>query len=239
MKFLDLSFDKPAANLACDEALLELMESAPASNDCLRVWEARQHFVVLGHSNRLLSNANLAACNADRIPILRRISGGGTVLQGPGCLNYSLILNIDRRQLKNIKDTFAFVLERHRDVAGEFCGATSRIEGISDITRDGLKFSGNAQYRKSYFALVHGTFLLNFDLALIEKYLPVPARQPAYRQGRAHSEFITNLRLDPAALCERLKQAWEARDLFEDLPLTRIDQLIHDRYESAEWSEKF
>ena len=239
MKFLDLSFAKPAANLACDEALLELMESNPASDDCLRVWEAGQHFVVLGHSNRLMWNANLAACNADQIPILRRISGGGTVLQGPGCLNYSLILNTDGHRLKNIKDTFAFVLERHRGVAEELCGATSRIEGISDITRDGLKFSGNAQYRKSHFVLVHGTFLLDFDLVLIEKYLPVPAGQPEYRKGRAHSKFITNLRVDPASLCERLKNAWEARDLYEDLPLARIDQLVHDRYGCAEWSEKF
>ena len=239
MKFLDLSFDKPAANLACDEALLELMETAPASNDCLRVWEARQHFVVLGHSNRLMSNANLAACNADRIPILRRISGGGTVLQGPGCLNYSLILNAHGHRLKNIKDTFSFVLDRHRHAVEELCGAASRVEGVSDIAVAGRKCSGNAQYRKSHFVLVHGTFLLNFDLALIEKYLPVPARQPEYRKGRPHSGFITNLHLDPASLCEGLKKAWTARDVFEDLPLARIDQLVDDRYGRTEWLEKF
>jgi len=239
MKFLDLSFDQPAANLACDEALLQLMESHPVRGDCLRVWEAKQYFVVLGHSNRLLSDVNFAACSTDRIAILRRISGGGTVLQGPGCLNYSLILDTDGHGLKNAKDTFAFVLNRHRDLVENLVGAPSRIEGISDITRDGLKLSGNAQYRKARFALVHGTFLLNFDLSLMERYLPVPVRQPEYRKGRSHSEFITNLRLDPALLCERLKNAWEARDVFADLPLARIDQLVHDRYGCAEWSEKF
>ena len=239
MKFLDLSFDQPAANLACDEALLQLMESERAGDDCLRVWEAKQYFVVLGHSNRLLSDVNLAACNADGIAILRRISGGGTVLQGPGCLNYSVILNTDAHRLKNIKDTFAFVLNRHRELVEDLCGASSRIEGVSDITRDGLKFSGNAQYRKAHFALVHGTFLLNFDLSLIEKYLPVPARQPEYRSGRGHSKFVTNLRVDSASLCERLKQAWAARDGLDELPSARIDQLVHDRYGRAGWSEKF
>ena len=239
MKFLDQSLDQPAANLACDEALLELMESEPSRDDCLRVWEAKHHFVVLGHSSRSTSDVNLAACNADRIPVLRRISGGGTVLQGPGCLNYSLVLNTDRHRLKNIKDTFTFVLDRHRDLVEGLCGAKARIEGISDIVRDDLKFSGNAQYRKSHFALVHGTFLLNFDVGLIEKYLPLPARQPEYRKGRPHSEFIANLHVDPASFCGRLKRVWAARDLFEDLPLARIDRLVADRYGRAEWSGKF
>lgn len=239
MKFLDLSCDTPAANLACDEALLELMETNPESDDCLRVWQAKNHFVVLGHSNRMMSEVNLTACNADRIPILRRISGGGTVLQGPGCLNYSLILRTDGRRLKNIKDTFASVLDRHRALVEALCGAKTRVEGISDLTFDGRKFSGNAQYRKSHFVLVHGTFLLNFDLRLIERYLPVPDRQPAYRHGRPHLEFITNLHLSAASLCERLQEAWTARELFADPPLARIDRLVRERYESAEWSEKF
>ena len=239
MKFLDLSFDKPAANLACDEALLELMEASPTGAECLRVWEAKNHFVVLGHSNRMRSDVVMAACSADRIPILRRISGGGTVLQGPGCLNYSLILKTDDRRLKNIKDTFTFVLERHRALIENHCGAAARIEGISDLTLGGLKFSGNAQYRKSQFALVHGTFLLNFDLDLIEKYLTLPARQPAYRRDRSHTEFITNLHLEPALVRDGLKNAWAARDIFEDLPAARIDHLVRNRYESAEWSEKF
>jgi lipoate---protein ligase len=239
MKFLDLSFDQPALNLACDEALLEMMENDPASDDCLRVWEAKNHFVVLGHSNRLMADVNIAACNANRIPILRRISGGGTVLQGPGCFNYSLILKTDAPRLKNINNTFAFVLDRHRSLVEDLCGAGTRIEGISDLTIDGLKFSGNAQYRKSRFALVHGTFLLNFDLRLIEQYLPVPLRQPAYRNGRVHLEFITNLHVDHASLCERLKKAWSAREVFDAVPLARIDQLVHDRYGRTEWSEKF
>ena len=239
MKFLDLNFDKPAANLACDEALLELMESDPSSDECLRVWEAKNHFVVLGHSNRLRSDVNLGACDADRTPVLRRISGGGTVLQGPGCLNYAIVLNTSGHRLKNINDTFAFVLDRHRDLVEHLCDGRVRIKGISDITLGGRKFSGNAQYRKSRFALVHGTFLLNFDLSLIEKYLTVPARQPAYRNGRGHLQFVTNLRVDPAALRERLQQVWAARDLFQNAPLRRMDQLVRDRYERSEWCEKF
>jgi lipoate---protein ligase len=239
MKFLDLSFDRPAANLACDEALLEMMEKDPTCDDCLRVWEAKKHFVVLGHSNHLRSDANVGACHDDGIPILRRVSGGGTVLQGPGCFNYSLILKIGSPRLKNINETFAFVLDRHRGLIQHVCGAKVRVEGTSDLTLDGLKFSGNAQYRKSRFVLVHGTFLLNFDLRLIEKYLPIPGRQPAYRNGRPHLKFITNLRVDHALFCEHLKNVWAARTSFDDVPWARVDQLIENRYGRADWSEKF
>ncbi|HEX9788220.1 MAG TPA: lipoate--protein ligase family protein, partial [Candidatus Binatia bacterium] len=184
MKYLDLTFDEAPANLACDEALLEMMEADPSSDGCLRVWQAKEPFVVLGHSNRMLSDVAVSACHENRISVLRRISGGGTVMQGPGCLNYSLVLRNDARHLKNIGDTFSYILERHGRLVEELCGAKVRIEGSSDLTTDGLKFSGNAQYRKSRCVLVHGTFLLSFDLRLIERYLSVPAKQPAYRDGR-------------------------------------------------------
>lgn len=239
MKFLELTFDEPSANLACDEALLEMMEADASSDACLRVWQAKKHFVVLGHSNRLTSDVSVAACRESGVPVVRRISGGGTVVQGPGCLNYSLILKSDARRARNISDTFKYVLERHRRMVEELCGVRACLAGISDLTADGLKFSGNAQYRKARFVLVHGTFLLNFDLGLIETYLPVPAKQPAYRQGRPHLQFVTNLHVEAAQLCDRLKDAWQAKEVFRDVPSARIDELIRDRYGRAEWSEKF
>ena len=238
MKFLELSFDEPAANLACDEALLEMVEADSLSDDCLRIWQAKKYFVVVGHSDRVQSNVNVAACNDHSIPIVRRISGGGTVVQGPGCLNYSLILKNGAR-LKNIEDTFKYVLERHRSVVEKVCDVTVRLEGISDLTLNGLKFSGNAQYRKARFVLVHGTFLWKFDLSVIESLLPAPAKQPAYRRRRPHLEFITNLRVDPSQLCDRLKHAWGCGENLPEVPFARIDQLVRDRYGKTDWSEKF
>ena len=238
MKFLELTFDGATANLACDEALLEMAEADPLSGDCLRIWQAKNYFVVLGHSDRLHSNVNVAACHDHNIPVVRRISGGGTVVQGPGCLSYSLILK-NAAHPKNIADTFKCVLERHASVVEKLCGVTARLEGFSDLTSGGRKFSGNAQYRKHRFVLVHGTFLLNFDLSMIETLLPVPAKQPAYRRLRSHLKFITNLYVDPIQLCNRLKNAWACGENLSDIPFARIDQLIRDRYGRTDWSEKF
>ena len=136
MKFLELSFAEPAANLACDEALLEDVEACETGAECLRIWESKCHFVVLGHSNRIAADVNVQACRVEGIPILRRISGGGTVVQGPGCLNYSLVLNNARR--RNITDIYRFVLARHSIIFREICHKPTRFQGISDLTIDDL-----------------------------------------------------------------------------------------------------
>ena len=94
MKYLDLTLPTPEENLACDEALLDGCDDGDGP-EVLRFWEPQKHFVVVGYSNRVESEVNVAACSELGIPILRRCSGGGTVLQGPGCLDYSLILRID------------------------------------------------------------------------------------------------------------------------------------------------
>ena len=197
MKYLELTFADPASNLACDEALLELCEKNE-EDGLLRVWEAKRYFVVLGYSNKTALEVNVAACEAEGIPIFRRFSGGGTVLQGPGCLNYSLAVNNERLGIPaDLTASYRFVLERHvKFCAGQGWEAV-QIQGISDLALDGRKFSGNAQHRKRLCTLFHGTFLLSFDITLIETFLQMPSRQPAYRKERSHEDFLCNLGMRP------------------------------------------
>jgi len=239
MKYLELTFANPARNLACDEALLDLFELEQIDDGLLRLWQPENYFVVLGHSNRLRVEANVPACVTAGVPILRRVSGGGAVLQGPGCLNYSLLLDGKTHDVRNIQTGFRYVLERHRQLFGELTSDDVRIDGISDLTVAGRKFSGNAQYRKSRYVLVHGTFLLNFNLPMIDGCLHLPAKQPEYRENRPHLEFVTNLGLDPNRIREGLRKSWGAAGTFDATPLERLERLVHTRYGRAEWSSKF
>jgi lipoate-protein ligase A len=91
----DLTFPTAEENLACDEALLEMCE-AGTTGDVIRFWEPNQYFVVVGYANQVAREVNHALCRQNTIPVLRRCSGGGTGLQGPGCLHYSLILATDQ-----------------------------------------------------------------------------------------------------------------------------------------------
>jgi len=239
MKYLELTFADPASNLACDEALLDYCESEGIADGLLRLWQPETYFVVLGHSNRVQAEVDLPACAAADIAVLRRISGGGAVLQGPGCINYSLVLDARAHDIKNIQAGFRYVLERHRQWAQDLTGAKIRIEGISDLTLGGRKFSGNAQYRRAAYVLVHGTFLVQFEVSMMERSLRLPNKQPAYRSHRGHSEFVTNLGLDADKITSGLQSIWRASEPLETVPAGRIEHLVNTRYGREEWSRKF
>ena len=198
MKYLDLTFPDPASNLACDEALVEVLDQTQSNSGILRVWEPINHFVVLGYANKVVTEVNSKACEARDIPILRRSSGGGAVLQGPGCFNYSLILPNNWADLESISGSYRFILEHHRKLIEPIIGKTVQIQGISDLAIDGQKFSGNAQNRKRRLILFHGTILLDLDLAVVEACLCMPSKEPQYRQGRAHRDFLRNIHLNGA-----------------------------------------
>jgi len=145
---LDLTLPLPAENLACDEALLEACEHEPW-NEVLRFWESPQPFVVVGYANSVAREVNVAACTARGIPILRRCSGGGAVVQGPGCLNYSLILRINPDgPLRNITATNRHIMEVNRAAIADLLERPVAINGHTDLTLGGLKFSGNSQRRR-------------------------------------------------------------------------------------------
>ena len=239
MKYLDLTFADAGQNLACDEALLECFEQARSGAELLRLWRPENYFVVLGHGNKWRNEVETAACAADGVPVLRRCSGGGTVLQGPGCLNYSLILRQDNFSSDQVQAAFDFVLPRHRRCLEDLSLGSVSVQGLSDLTLGARKLSGNAQYRKRDYVLVHGTFLLHFDLSRIAKYLLLPAKQPEYRRQRSHDAFLVNAEVDAVKLGERLRSEWRAGEAFTTIPQNIINRLMAERYGSAAWNEKF
>lgn len=238
MKYLASTFPDPESNLACDEALLEHCENIGGSG-ILRIWEPANYFVVVGYSNTISSEVNLPACEMKNIAVFRRFSGGGSVLQGPGCLNFSLIIeNEQGDSMAHIAGLYQLVLRRHQRVLKNIIRADVELQGFSDLAVDGRKFSGNAQHRKKRCALIHGTFLLNFDLSMIEACLRMPSRQPQYRRNRPHKDFLLNLHVDPETLRQALRREWNAVEDFAAVPDDRIKSLVAERYRQKSWNFK-
>lgn len=247
MKLLDLTLPRPAENLACDEALLDAAE-AGAGDEVLRFWESGESFVVVGYANKVAAEVNVAACETHGIPILRRCSGGGTVVQGPGCLNYTLVLRITADgPLHSIGIANQFIMERNRAAIESLFRTFNpqpstfnlSIRGHTDLAIGGRKFSGNSQRRRRHFLLFHGTFLLNFDLPLVSELLPMPSKQPDYREHRAHTEFLTNLNVPANEVKAALRQAWKAEEPLKGFPTEKIAALAREKYATREWSFKF
>src|SRR5438132_13912375 len=225
MHFLDERLQTLAENLALDEALLLEAESGH-SGEVLRVWEWPQAAVVLGSGCRPVEDADEAACLRGGVPILRRSSGGGTVLLGAGCLCYSLVLSYQRAAaLGEIRPSYKYILERIRTALADLA-PDMRCAGTSDLACSGRKFSGNAQPRKRNYLLHHGTLLYAFDVSRLSRYLRSPARQPDYRGGREHADFLMNLPTSAAELKQRLRAAWGGDTELQAWPHDMVKQLV-------------
>lgn len=223
-----------AENIALDEVLL-LEAEAGIGEESLRIWEWPHAAVVLGAGCKLAEDVVEEDCATDSVPILRRSSGGGTVLLGPGCLCYSLVLSLDRDPgLRGIRSSYQFILETICRVLAAQVPSLAH-QGISDLALGDRKCSGNSQQRKSGFLLHHGVILYAFACERVGCYLRMPARQPAYRAGREHQAFLANLPLTAGDLTHHLREAWQAWAAPKPLPETSAQTLAREKYLDPAW----
>ncbi len=237
MHFLDQTLGTLAENLALDEALLLAAEAG--AGEVLRLWEFPRPAVVVGAGGRLADEVNEPACRRAGIPVGRRSSGGGTVLLGPGCLLFTLVLDYRRDPaLEAIAGSYAYILGR---LAGSLADLVPGIEpaGTSDLAVGGHKCSGNAQHRKRGHLLHHGSLLYAFDVQAVDAFLPMPPRQPAYRRGRGHAAFLANLHTDRQTLSLRLCHAWGATPMNRPWPAGEVQRLVHEKYSAAAWVRRY
>ena len=96
-------------NLALDEALLELAHDGLSTMPCVRTWMATEPAIVLGSSSRVDEEVDRQACAAAGVRVVRRPSGGATVVLGPGCLMWSVITphpeGASQRQVPGLPET--------------------------------------------------------------------------------------------------------------------------------------
>ncbi len=235
MRYLNLTLPTPEENLALDEALL--LEAEAGGAEVLRTWEWTRPVVVLGSGCKLREEVSVEACQADGVPMTRRASGGGTVLLGHGCLLYTLVLSYDRAsELSDVRRSYAYILGRLSRALNPKVQAVPC--GVSDLAVFGRKFSGNAQQRKQRHLLHHGTLLYAFDTAQVARYLPPPPREPDYRAGRKHADFITNLPLPAGELTRRLRDEWGAGEDSGRWPQEVVKQLVVEKYATRAWVER-
>jgi lipoate-protein ligase A len=247
VNFLDLTLPTPAENLACDEGLLDQCEET--GEETLRFWESREVFVVVGYGNRIASEVNVEECERRGVPILRRCSGGGTVVQGPGCLNYNLTLRIpESGPLTSVTGTNEFVMERNRAAMEKLLKAKVSVQGHTDLAvevgraedsapcQSLRKFSGNAQRRRRRALVFHGTILYAFDLPLIEALLRFPSAQPDYRAGRGHTYFVQNVSASRENILLDLGKAWGAKQIAPPVNAKHIEALVRERYANTDWN---
>ena len=236
MHLFTQSLPTPVENLALEEAWLDMAEEGLIETEILRVWQPTSHFVVIGRGSRAACEVNLAEVDAAGVPVLRRVSGGAAIVAGPGCLMYALLLSYQQRPHLRMLD------QAHRLVMETLADAIRPVEpritwqGTCDLVVGARKVSGNSLRCRRDWALYHGTLLLEMDLTLLDRFLLHPPREPEYRQGRRHTDFVANLGLPFEMLTEQLSRAWSTQSVHLPLPQARIDRLVNERYSNRAWN---
>jgi len=133
-------------------------------------WIPDKVYIVLGASNNPDEALNLDNVIKDNITILKRPSGGQTVLLTPNNIIIVAVF-IEKAGVENLS-----------------------MMGISDIAVSGKKILGSAIYRNKKGLLYHAVLNLGEPSITFERYLKHPSKEPDYRQGRSHSEFVTSLK---------------------------------------------
>jgi lipoate-protein ligase A len=230
-----------AEQLALDEALLEEAHAGRLAGPVVRTWMAAEPTVVVGSSSRIDEEVDRAACRRAGAAIVRRPSGGLTVVLGPGCVMWSVVAPLSLESPPPIARLHAALLD---PLAAALVAAGRPVvrRGSSDLAvRDAggeRKVSGNALRVRRGAVLYHGTLLDAFDLGLVSRLLRHPPREPDYRAGRDHAAFLANLALGRDALDAAVQQAFAARDRFTAWPADRVAALVRDRYETVAWTER-
>lgn len=228
----------PEEHLALDEAVLDAVEAGD-SPSTLRLWEADVPFVVMGSAQRAALEVRLEACAADGVPVLRRCTAGGCVLQGPGSLNFSLAVRYDDWPgTRDLRPSYCLLLSRVTEGL-KGLGLAASQEGVCDLAVDGLKVSGNAQRRRKHAFLHHGTLLYRPDYAGMARYLAEPADRPEYRGARRHAEFVGAVNAAPELLRDMLRGAFGVRAPAEQpSPREReaMRRLVGEKYLLDAWN---
>ena len=152
--------------------------------------------VVLGRGSRADRELHAEACAAAGAPVTRRRGGGCAVVLDPGNAVVAVVAPMKGfgdlgRQWDRLT---AWLIEALASVG---CPGLSR-QGVSDLCVGDRKVGGACLYRTADLLYYATTILVTPDVGRMTRYLAHPPREPAYRRGRAHADFVTTVARSPA-----------------------------------------
>ncbi len=236
MYYLESPSTDPFFNIATEECLLR------ERNEEFFILYVDQPSIIVGKHQNTLAEVNYKYVIENNVPVIRRISGGGTVYHDLGNLNFCVIANsregyqIDfRKYIQPVVDT----LIREYDIPAEMAGK-------NDIRVNGLKISGNAEHVYKNRVLHHGTLLVNSDLQNLSAALKVtPGKyiDNAVKSIRSKVENLNsfNKNINISDLKAHLKKQMSLIFNIENYELSDnevslIKRKIEDKFSTWEWN---
>ena len=183
LRFLDLTTTDPTFNLAAEEYVFERL---PRDAMYVMLWQ-NDNAIIVGKHQNTLAQINEAYVREKGIKVVRRLSGGGAVYHDMGNLNYTIIADGDGEL--NFGRFCQIVLDALARV-----GVRGELNGRNDMTIDGKKFSGNAQYAKQGRVMHHGTILFDSNSSVLADALKVDEEKIRAKGVKSVRSRVTNVR---------------------------------------------
>ena len=218
-------------NLAVDEYFLDHVKP----DDAMLYFYINANAVIIGRSQNPWAECNLQKMDADRVQLVRRITGGGAVYHDCGNLNFSFIMGENRYDLNKQMN---LILNAVRAM-----GIPCEFSGRNDLLADGKKFSGNAFCTRGAVRQHHGTLLLNADLSKLQNYLNVDPRKLQSKGTKSVRSRVCNLsqfvpEIDCAIMLEKMKNAYrEIYGDYQELQTADLDEKTIAPYYQKQTSE--
>lgn len=238
MKTIRVPGNDPYFNLALEEYLLKEKD---ISDDLFFLWQ-NTPCIVIGRNQNPFNEIHLIEAQQKGIPVLRRISGGGTVYHDLGNINFTYVT----RKVKHRLNNYQFFVQPIIDILTKV-GIHARFVPSSHIYIGDKKISGNAQSFHKDRMIHHGTLLFNGDLDTL-KILLKPNKQydtHTVDSTRAHTTNINDqlpINTDINSFQQFLLEELLLNDLSQvtiDLTkkdIDRIHELATTKYQSWEWT---
>lgn len=199
--------------------------------------------IIIGKHQNTIEEINSEYVKEKDLTVVRRVSGGGAVYHDEGNLNFSFITQYSHDSIHNFKKFTQPVIEYLHDL-----GIKAELNGRNDITVDGKKISGNAQFSNTKSMFSHGTLLFNSSLDNVVRALNV-------KQEKIESKGIKSIRSRVTNIHELLENKMTIEEFREGLlkkiygnisdiqkyeltdeDWTGIEKLANEKYRNWDWN---
>lgn len=187
MIYLETHSHSPSYNLAFEEyAFRQIAERE--KDDIFILWR-NQPCIVVGKNQNIIEEINLKYCKEKQLPVVRRMSGGGTVYHDLQNLNFTFILNAEKSSDFNLKVLGEPILKSLHQL-----GIPAELTPRNDLFVEGKKVCGTAQHMLKNRLLYHGCLLFSADLEVLKEALKVKTLKVSSRSTKSVRSEVTNLK---------------------------------------------
>lgn len=237
MNYLNLTTTDPAFNLAVEEYVFDYL---PKDRMYVMLWQ-NDNAIIIGKNQNTLAEINEAYVKENGIRVVRRLSGGGAVYHDMGNLNFTVIADAQGENL-DFGRFCALVVKALQRV-----GVKAEINGRNDMTIDGKKFSGNAQYLRQGRVMHHGTILFDSNASVLSNALQVDQAKIRAKGVKSVRSRVTNVRpylpadmtlpqFRQVLLDTILEKEPGEEYVLSEKDLETVEKLKKDRYDTWQWN---